>query len=367
MNIEVKNQLIRARTALYIDFPFYGILALRLSMNEDESIKTLCVNHTEIRYNPAYVATLDPDETKTAIAHEIGHIFKGHLSRCGGRNPKKYNAAGDYVINAGLKDDGMRLNKHWLYNPAWGAQMSADEVYSLLPDQPGDGDDGWGAQDEMDPSTATPEEAAEEDLAWKIAAISAAKIAEKEGKMPAHLKRLVDELTNNKVDWRERLRHFVTTASDADYDWSHPQRRMLPHGYILPSLYSEAMGLMVNAIDTSGSISDYILQAFGAEITAARNAVSPERLINIYCDAEVAHVDDYDQTQLITFEGHGGGGTDFRPPFDHVASEGLTPDCFIYLTDGYGPFPDAPPPYPVLWVMTTDVVPPWGEHVRIEV
>ena len=22
--------------------------------------------------------------------------------------------------------------------------------------------------------------------------------------------------------------------------------------------------------------------------------------------------------------------------------------------------------YPVLWVMTTEVVPPWGEHVRIE-
>ena len=107
MNEAIARKLIRARTALYIDHPFYGILALRLTMKEDLSVKTLCVNAKEIRYNPDFVATLNDDTTKSAVAHEVGHIFWDHLERCAGRNPKKWNAAGDYVINAGLKEDKM--------------------------------------------------------------------------------------------------------------------------------------------------------------------------------------------------------------------------------------------------------------------
>lgn len=365
MNLAARDHLIRARTALYIDHPFYGVLALRLTMVEDTSVKTLCVNYTQIRYNPDFVMTLPDNLAKSAVAHEIGHIFWDHLDRCGARHPRKWNAAGDYVINAGLKEDGMEVGKTWLYNRGF-AGMSADEIYTLLPDEPDDGQGGWGELDAMEPS-GNPDEAAENKLDFQIAAIGAAKIAEKQGKLPARLKRLVDSLVDNKVDWRARLRQFVTEVSDADYDWSHPQRRMLPFGYILPSLYSEAMGLVVNALDTSGSISDFVLQAFGAEILAIRDAVSPEGLVNIYCDAAVAHVDTYDQFEPITFEGHGGGGTDFRPPFAYVEQYAIKPACFIYLTDGLGPFPATPPPYPVLWVMTTDVVPPWGEHVRIEV
>lgn len=364
MNQTIRDQLIRARTALYIDHPFYGILALRLLMVEDTSTKTLCVNYREICYNPEFVATLTHNLTKSAVAHEIGHIFWDHLDRCGARHPRKWNAAGDYGINAGLKEDGFEIGPTWLYDRSF-AGMSADEIYSLLPDSPND-DGGWGELDEMKPSS-DPGDAAENKLDFQIAAINAAKIAAKQGKLPARLKRLVDSLVDNKVDWRARLRQFVTEVSEADYDWSHPQRRMLPYGYILPSLYSEAMGLVVNALDTSGSISNFVLQAFGAEILAIRDAVSPEGMVNIYCDAAVAHVDVYDEYEPITFEGHGGGGTDFRPPFAYIEQHAIKPACFIYLTDGDGPFPEAPPPYPVLWVMTTDVVPPWGEHVRIEV
>lgn len=375
MNEDVEKQLIRARTALYIDHPFYGVLSLRLQMVEDYTIPTACVDHEKILYNPDFVATLTPNLTKSLIAHEVGHVFMDHLDRCGSRHPKKWNAACDYVVNAGLHEDKLEVGKDWLLNQAWFGKH-ADEIYTLLPDDPDGGgkpgngpsgdSQGWGALDDMKGSPDK-DTAADNALGWQIAAINAAKIAESQGKLPATMKRLVDKLVNNAVDWTQQLRDFVTTVSDADYSWSHPQRRMLAHGLILPSLYSESMGLMVNGIDTSGSISDYILQKFGAEIIAARNAVSPERMMNIYCDAAVAHVDDYDMSQEVKFEGHGGGGTDFNPPFDYIAKQGLKPDCFIYLTDGYGPFPKEPPPYPVLWVMTTDVKPPWGQCIRINV
>lgn len=366
MNEEAKAAIIRARTALYIDQPLYGILSLRLTMVEDASVKTLCVNRKVIRYNPEFVLNnLTGRTRKSAIAHEVSHVMLDHIGRRCGRDPAKWNAAGDYVINAQLKKDGFELGPGWLYSPLFEGK-SADEVYSLLPDEPSDGKGGWGGQDEMEDSSGTDENEADA-LDWKVATIGALKEAAKQGKVPASMKRLLDDLTDNKVDWREKLRRFATEVSKRDYSWSRPQRRMLPYGLVLPSLYSEAMGTMVTGIDTSGSISKFVLNAFGAEVIAARNATSPEKLVNIYCDAAVAHVDTYDQFDQVTFEGHGGGGTDFRPPFEYVANNNLTPACFIYLTDGYGPFPESPPPYPVLWCMTTDVVAPWGETVRIEV
>jgi predicted metal-dependent peptidase len=62
----------------------------------------------------------------------------------------------------------------------------------------------------------------------------------------------------------------------------------------------------------------------------------------------------------------GGGGTSFVPVFKKVEELGITPALLIYFTDGYGTFPDEPPPYPVIWVMTEDVTPPFGEVVKVE-
>ena len=372
INTEAETAFIRARTALYIEHPLYGVLSLRLGATQNPAIPTLCVSHKHLYYNPEFFLDLDRDLQKSAIAHEVDHIMKNHLNRCGNRNPAKWNAACDYVVNLDLQDAGFTIGEKWLLNPHY-RDMSADHVYLLLPDQDGDGNEwgdgelgGAGGLDGQEPD-ATQADMAESEVEWTIASIQAANIAEAQGKLPAKMKRVMDELRNGKVDWRAKLRQFATEASDADYDWSHPQRRMLPFGYIMPSLYSEAVAALVNAIDTSGSISKPILDAFGAEITAMRDAVAPEKIVNIYCDAEVAHVDTYEAHDPMTFVGHGGGGTDFRPPFDYVAKHGIKPSCFIYLTDGYGPFPDAPPPYPVLWVMTSNVVPPWGDYVKIEI
>jgi len=63
----------------------------------------------------------------------------------------------------------------------------------------------------------------------------------------------------------------------------------------------------------------------------------------------------------------GGGGTDFRPPFEYLESEDIIPAAAIYLTDGecYS-FPEEPD-YPVMWIIdnkrTAD--PPFGEVIRI--
>jgi hypothetical protein len=52
-----------------------------------------------------------------------------------------------------------------------------------------------------------------------------------------------------------------------------------------------------------------------------------------------------------------------------VEEHNINPRCLVYLTDGYGDFPDEDKVnFPTLWAINNnDVVPPFGEHVVIQV
>ena len=361
MNPQIAQQLTLARTQLVLDQPFVGMLALRLIMTEDNSIKTAAVDGKNLFYNADFVAALSPGETKTLVAHEVFHCVFDHIGRRGDRNPRKWNQAGDYVINDTLLSAGFDKIDNWLHNPAF-TGMTTDHIYSLLPEtQDGDGNDPL--DDCMD---GNPEECEMQATDWKIATIQSANAAKAMGKLPEGMQRFVKELTAVKVDWKAMLRRFITETSKNDYSWQRPNRRFLAQGFILPTLYSESMGEIVVAIDTSGSIDQATLNAFGSEVKAIIQNTRPSKLTVIYCDAAVNHVDEFGPNDEFHFDMHGGGGTDFRPPFTYVDEKGITPVCFVYLTDMYGAFGDAPN-FPVMWCATTKVIAPWGETVPIEI
>lgn len=68
-----------------------------------------------------------------------------------------------------------------------------------------------------------------------------------------------------------------------------------------------------------------------------------------------------------------GGGTSFRPFFTALAQEESAKrsreQLAVYLTEGYGDFPDAPPDGPVLWVVApgglVSAAFPFGEVARL--
>jgi len=360
MNQDIANKLTRARTQLILDHSFFGQLALRLPLVEDASTKTAAVNGKNIRYNPKFIGELPDSQIKTLIAHEVMHCVYDHIGRRQDRNHRKWNQAGDYVINQTLLDSGFEAIKGWLLNPGFNG-MSSDEVYSLLPDNDDDGDDPLDDCEDGDPADADVHA-----MDWKIATIQAANTARMEGKLPASLSRFVEELTAAKLDWRAMLRRFITETSKDDYSWQRPNRHFLMQGFYLPTLHSETMGEIVVVIDTSGSIDQATLNAFGGEIKAIVQSSRPSKTHVVYCDAAINHVDEFGPNNDLTFNMHGGGGTDFRPPFEYVECEGLKPVCLVYLTDLYGPFGN-PPDYPVMWVATTKDVAPFGETVPIEV
>lgn len=359
MNQEATDKIAVARSRLLLDHPFFGVLALRLQLQPRPEIPTLAVDGKTIFYNPAFVNDLDMALCSSALAHEAMHCVLAHIHRRGAREPRKWNRACDYALNPILKDAGLPLGHNWLHNPAW-AGMTADEIYSLLPDEP-ESSEGGALCEVMDGAADSDDLAAE----WKLAAVQAAKQSQNHGRLPAGVRKLLDDVLTPPIPWRDVLARFMTERVKDDYSWRRPNPFYAHSGIYLPIMDGVGMGDVVIALDTSGSVIS-VLDEFGSTVKDILTAAKPRQVHVIYCDAEVNKVDTFGHGQEVTFEAVGGGGTDFRPVFDHVAQAGIRPECLLYLTDMYGSFPEHAPEYPVMWCATSGRTAPWGETLRIK-
>ena len=101
-------------------------------------------------------------------------------------------------------------------------------------------------------------------------------------------------------------------------------------------------------------------------IAYSRHA-TPEKVVVIYCDAEVNHVDEYTNEDLpVKLIGYGGGGTAFEPVFDYVDANDIDPEVVIYLTDGYGDQHEFTSAHETIWVTTHCEDFNWGTVIKYE-
>jgi predicted metal-dependent peptidase len=402
---ETALRMARGRTALLLDHPFFGALILRLKLVEVDWLDTMATDGASLFFNARFVAGLSDPELVGVLAHEVMHPALQHHTRRGDRDAELWNVACDYAINPILLQAEMKLPTDCLNDPKF-ANMAAEEIYAAIArqtredsgkndpsaDQKNGGDDeqnsgagtGRSASPRTAPSTpggfgqvldapdpadpARPASPAQKELQaqeWRIAVEQAQRAAAIAGKVPAGLERLIDVERRSEVDWREALRRFLSQTVPQDYRWTPPNRCFASLGIYLPSLYREGLGEIAVAIDTSGSITDDLLAAFAGELSAIASEARPERIHVMYCDASVERVDEFANGEPIELKAVGGGGTDFRPVFEHIEDNRMEPRCLIYLTDLAGKFPDEEPAFPVLWAATTDRTPPFGEKLRI--
>lgn len=378
---EARKKLAKARAGLLLDHPFFGSLALKLDLVEDATNNpTACTNGKQIRYNPEFIDGLSLEETKGLLCHEIMHCANQHHVRRDEREIKRWNVATDCAINPLIRDSGMQLPECGLIDPQY-RDMSAEQVYSKLP-EPDEDKQGGGDGKGNDPggsggvedypgdgeSQQASEDAKEQNAQeWKVAVAQAAQQAKAMGELPGAIERMVDDIVDPVLDWKEILRRFVDANARNDYQWFPPNRRRIHNGLILPSLRSQELQNVTMAMDTSGSITDDDLKAFEAEVRSVVEDYRANTTV-IYCDAQVQHVEKFDAEDVIELHPKGGGGTDFRPPFDHIEETGEYPACMIYQTDGMcHQFPEEPP-YSVLWVLTRrnrEFNPPFGEIIAM--
>jgi predicted metal-dependent peptidase len=357
-----------AVSRLLVSQPFFSVLISRLGkIVEDPQLPAAgATDGRNIYINPAIIEPWTPNERVTLICHEVMHIVLRHLIRVRGYpvsgpdgkpiNMKKANIAMDYVINYMLVEAGMApLGDRWVYSPEYGNNESWEEVYCRLDDKEEEQDDHskWGDTVEI----------SEEELrrATKQAA-SAAKQVGKE--LRGSLKQLVVDITEPQIAWETQLDLAVEqTLGKDDITWSKPNRRWMSRGMYFPGSYKEAYGTVVVYEDSSGSITTKERSTFRSEIVGVMERANPSALYMGSCDTEpTPPLLIEDMEDIISFETREGGGTDMPAIFPAI--EHLEPDCLIILTDGYTPWGKAPP-FPVIWVINSNVQAPYGKTLKI--
>ena len=347
----------KARTALLLDHPFFGSLLFRLKSEECRSIPTMATNGVVLRYNPAFVDTLNAATLAGVLAHEVMHPALQHHTRRAKRDPRRWNEACDYAINPVLLDAGLSLPDDVLVDPRFRG-MSAEQIYNLHEAEAQPQSDGQSeseqsagsesndsAGDENDCGTPSVPESqggigqvidapeAGDDMPsieeqvrdWEIAVNQAATVAQQAGKVPAGLKRTLEGAAEAQVDWRELLRRLWSDTIPADSSWLRPNRRHIWSGLYLPGVVREGIGEIAIAVDCSGSVNARQLRLFEAEIRSILEGQRPERVHVLYFDAEVHKVDTYTAGEMLHLEPVGGGGTDFGPCFDWINEHGSPP------------------------------------------
>jgi predicted metal-dependent peptidase len=386
----VREKLISARVGLLLKASFFGNLATRLKLiNADEWCATAATDGRNFYYNTRFIEMLRPKEIEFLFGHEVLHCVYDHFGRRGDRDPQLWNIANDYCVNGDLvkHNVGEKITSvPCLYDRKYDG-MSSEEVYDQLYEKAtkidigslldqmidehldGDGDgDGEGDEEGRGRPKLTAEEKQAIKDEIKEAMLAAAATVDGAGNLPLGVKRLIQQLTEPQLNWREILRMNLESTIKADYTWMRASRKGWHMDAVMPGQKPDEMIDIAVMLDASGSISPDMLKDFLSEIQGIMDSFPSYKIHVVTFDTDCYNPAQYDSDNLdsmIDYEVSGGGGTDFDCMFTYLKEQEITPRRLIVFTDGYpfGSWGDAE--YcDTTWILhgTTTIVPPWGTH-----
>jgi predicted metal-dependent peptidase len=372
MRVEVYDRIIVARVGLLLRHPFFGNMATRLRIAAaDEWLPTAAVDGRNLYYNTQFFNAMSNKEIEFVIAHEILHMVFDHLGRRGDRNPMLYNIAADYIVNNTLVRDRIGEKpkivdcfQDFKYD-GWTSEAVYDELFKeaekngqemleqlgemldehLDMDENGaDGDSDNGEEKDANGNNVSKKKPkfSKETLKEikdeiKEATMAAAQSAGA-GNVPAGVQRMIQELTEPKMNWRELLRQQIQSTIKNDYTFSRPGRKGWHTGAILPGMnFDETIDVCI-ALDMSGSIGNAQAKDFLGEIKGIMEEYKDYN-IKLWCfDTDVYNEQDFSADggeDLLDYEIYGGGGTDFMANWTYMKENDIQPKKFLMFTDGY--------------------------------
>ena len=369
MRVEVADRIIIARVGLLLRHPFFGNMATRLIVkNCDDWCPTAATDGRHLYYNTQFFNAMSNKEIEFVIAHEILHCVFDHLGRREDRNPILYNIAADYIVNNTLMRDriGEMVKIVSCYQDfkyeGWTSEAVYDDLFKQQEekgeeylkqlgemldehvdwgDEDGDGKGDSGSEDGSEGKSGRPsyskDELAKIKDEIKENMMSAAQAAGA-GNVPGEVARMIKELTEPKMNWREILRQQIQSTIRCDYTFSRPSRKGWHTGAILPGMnFADTIDVAIG-IDMSGSIGDAQGKDFISEVKGIMDEYQ-EYNIKMWCfDTKVYNEQDFSADNgedLLDYKLMGGGGTDFDANWNYMKEEGYVPKKFIMFTDGY--------------------------------
>jgi predicted metal-dependent peptidase len=404
------------------------LYAARLEVQEGLGTLAAVDRTLRVRFSPE-TQGLPREELQGLLMHELWHPFTGMVpgeerweamlkaasahGLKGEAAHRLVNAATDLAINSALRRMGLALPKDGLFPERFGlpegltgegyllellkaAERVMEEVSGGGKEEEGE-EEGQGTPPEkgagpekgegggqdpledlvrgilagegggMDEAVAAPEgdkgpllEAIRREVAQRI--LEAAK---RRGDVPGDLIRFAEEVLASKVPWETLLRALVSQAlapvrGPVHRTYAVLHRRTPFLGAILPG-GRDGLPRIALVVDTSGSMGDRELEQALAEV---RRILALVGTLTVYSvDAAVQGVQTVRDARQVRLKG--GGGTDMRVGIEEAVRG--RPDLIVVYTDGHTPWPEKPPPVPVVVVCTTDQkIPPWARTVRVD-
>jgi len=395
---EVREKLITARVGLLLRASFFGNLATRLKLvNADEWCGTAATDGRNFYYNSRFIDLLKPKEVEFLFGHEVLHCVYDHFGRRGDRDPMLFNVANDYAVNGDLKKHRVGefiTSVPCLYDSKYEG-MSSEEIYDDLyenaekinlsdlidkllddhmdgegnsdTDEDGDEKDGRGKKPKL---SAEERQKIRDEI--KEAVMAAAAASDGAGNLPAGVRRIIQDMTAPKLNWRELLRMQLESTIKSDYTWMRASRRGWHMDAVMPGQRPDELIDVAIGIDASGSIDERMLRDFLAETQGIMDQFQSYRIHIFTFDTRVYNPAQYNSDNLDTmcdYEVSGGGGTDFDAIFNYLKEEQIEPKRLVEFTDGYpfGSWGDENYADTV-WIIhgNTTVVPPWGQYAYYE-
>jgi len=350
--------------------PFIAAVMTKITKEVSTEVPTAATNGKWIKFNPEFVDKCSDQQLFGLALHEALHIVLMHVWRRGDRDPSVWNYANDAIINSYIRSRGYYLpdggvDEKWVTDDMDSEyvykKMKKDEEESGKPKGAG-GFDGEGDMEDA------PDDATKADLEATI--LASAEMAKACGDDSGLVNTILKSVGKPKVDWRNELRAMMTASTNEDYTYRRPSRRFISQGLYLPSLYSEGLGGILIAIDSSGSMTQQELQQIANEVTQIVSDLNPEFVQVVYCDTDIMAEQRFEQGDDIVLECKGGGGTRFQPVFEYATNYHQPIVGMIYFTDMYGNLDECEEPaYPMIWANTSGCSQsaPFGVVTNVEV
>jgi len=366
MRVDVLERITVARVGLLLRHPFFGNMATRLQIvAADDWCPTAAVDGRNLYYNTQFFNKMNNKEIEFVIAHEILHCVFDHLGRRDDRDPMLYNISADYKVNNLLVRDRIGQKPSFIdcFQDFKYETFTSEEIYDELKEKydedelkalgelldehvdwekPQQGQGNTPTPQNGAPGTSTRPSYSKEELKKirdeiKDGMMQAAQAAGA-GNTPAEITRMIKELTEPKMNWRELLRQQIQSTIRNDYTFSRPSRKGWHIGAVLPGMnFMDTIDVAIG-IDMSGSIGNSQAEDFLGEVKGIMEEYK-EYNIKLWCfDTKVYNEEDFSAdggTDLLDYQVKGGGGTDFDANWIYMKDHDIQPKKFIMFTDGY--------------------------------
>ena len=390
------NQRVQAANIDCMRHPKFALLSGAIMLGKSEVVekmKTAATNGRDKKYGAAFVTILNRKQLRYLVLHENFHVALKHcilFKDVKKKYPKLSNVAHDYVVNALIEEmdpdfkfverptDTLCIDRKYF---GWSFPQVMNDLIAQGRKEPEDGE-GTGENDEGfdEPIDSHEDGEFDDDPIERDKLEKQIDDANRQGEMLA--RKLAGKGDGNRdilgtakermTDWKQALQDWISSVSSGDDNsrFSPPNKRLLASGFIMPSHFTETVGELILAVDTSGSMYPYYRLLFG-EIARICQLTKPAavRVLwwdNAVCGDETFKPADYEQIASL-MNPKGGGGTTPQVVVDYIREHKIDAKAIVWLSDGYLGCDDPVTPMPSLWgIVENDLfVPAHGKLLRI--